>query len=110
MTMRKLMIVLCTLAASVVVSSTADAQQGLRFRDDRGFDRGTAWCLRPYYARGDYDCRYYTYEQCQATAAGNIGFCEPSPWAVEQAQRAQAASPRPYKRYKKPRRQQYQPY
>jgi hypothetical protein len=99
--MRKLIIAMGLLAGAVVVSGgPADAQQGLRFRDDAGFDRGTAWCLRPYYARGD-----YTYEQCQATAAGNIGFCEPSPWAVEQAQRAQAA-PRP----SKPRRQQYQPY
>lgn len=106
--MRKLIIAMGLLAGTVVVSGgPADAQQYLRFRDDAGNDRGTAWCLRPYYARGDYDCRYYTYEQCQATAAGNIGYCEPSPWAVEQAQRAQAATPRPYK---KPRRQQYQPY
>ncbi len=105
--MRKLIIALGLLAGAIVVSGgPADAQQGLRFRDDAGNDRGTAWCLRPYYARGDYDCRYYTLEQCQATAAGNIGFCEPSPWAVEQAQRAQAATPRPGK----PRRQQYQPY
>jgi hypothetical protein len=31
---------------------------------------------------GGWDCGYYTFEQCMATARGLGGSCAPNPWAI----------------------------
>ena len=40
-----------------------------------------AWCV---HYRGQHggarNCGFYTFEQCQATASSNIGFCMPNPF------------------------------
>jgi hypothetical protein len=38
------------------------------------------WCVRDgSFGRGSWDCTYYTFEQCLASASGNNGSCEQNP-------------------------------
>jgi hypothetical protein len=48
------------------------------------------WCAFLGGQGGGYDCGYYTFEQCMATARGLGGYCVPNPsalWAPEQPPR-----------------------
>jgi Protein of unknown function (DUF3551) len=40
------------------------------------------WCAFLGTLAGAYDCGYYTFEQCMATARGLGGYCSPNPWAI----------------------------
>ena len=41
------------------------------------------YCLRDgVMGAGNWDCSYYTMDQCRATAHGNGGSCQPNPWYV----------------------------
>jgi Protein of unknown function (DUF3551) len=65
-------------------------------------DSGTAataraappWCANLGGRDGGWDCSYYTFEQCMATARGLSSNCQPNPWAL-------AAPPPPPRRARK---------
>jgi Protein of unknown function (DUF3551) len=40
------------------------------------------WCANLGGRDGGWDCGYYTFEQCMATARGLGGSCQPNPWAL----------------------------
>jgi hypothetical protein len=40
------------------------------------------WCANLGGRDGGWDCGYFTFEQCMATARGLGGSCQPNPWAV----------------------------
>ena len=40
------------------------------------------WCANMGGRDGGWDCGYYTFEQCMATARGLGGSCAPNPWAI----------------------------
>ncbi len=40
------------------------------------------WCAYLGGFGGNFDCSYYTFEQCMATARGLGGYCSPNPRAV----------------------------
>jgi Protein of unknown function (DUF3551) len=42
------------------------------------------WCAYLGGFGGNFDCSYYTFEQCMATARGLGGYCSPNPYAVAQ--------------------------
>lgn len=99
--MRKSMI---ALGAAALVSglflgpfvTTADAQRGpARYHDSRGGDRGFAFCLKQ--GLEIFDCNYFTWAQCQASASARPVECVLNPFA-EQGQRAH--QPRKLKRKK----------
>lgn len=102
MTMRKSMIAFG--AAAMVAGlflgpfvTAADAQRGpTRYYDSRGGDRGFAFCLKQ--GLEIFDCSYFTWAQCQASASTRPLECVQNPFAVEQAQ--QAYQPRKAKRKK----------
>jgi Protein of unknown function (DUF3551) len=48
------------------------------------------WCAYLGASDGGYDCGYYTFDQCMATARGVGNYCVPNPqvlWAPEQPRR-----------------------
>jgi uncharacterized protein DUF3551 len=45
------------------------------------------WCAYLGGADGGYDCGYYTFEQCMATARGLGGSCAPNPRVVQNPDR-----------------------
>jgi hypothetical protein len=58
----------------------------VRFYDDRGQDRGFAWCAkqggRQFSSR--LDCSYFTFAQCQAALINPPGgTCDPNPFSYE---------------------------
>jgi hypothetical protein len=57
----------------------------VRFYDDRGQDRGFAWCLKRSGRQfsGWSDCRYFSYAQCRAAIIPPGGDCEPNPFSYE---------------------------
>jgi hypothetical protein len=59
----------------------------IRFFDDRGQDRGYAWCLKRSGRNfsGWSDCRYFSYAQCRASIVPPGGDCEPNPFSYEVA-------------------------
>jgi hypothetical protein len=104
-TMRKFIIalsVLGTVAGFAAASAEAAAPRGgpPKFFDRNGGFRGYAWCLKQA-TLPEFDCNYFTYNQCLAAASARAVYCVPNsfaleqgynPWAAEQA--AQAAQPR----------------
>jgi hypothetical protein len=44
--------------------------------------RPAPWCAAMGGRDGGWDCGYYTFEQCMATARGLGGSCAPNPWAI----------------------------
>ena len=60
--------------------TTADAQRGpTRYYDERGGDRGFAFCLK--HGLEIFDCSYFTWGQCQASASGRPVVCVLNPFA-----------------------------
>lgn len=100
--MRKSMIALgaAAMAAGLFLGpfvTTADAQRGpVRYHDSRGGDRGFAFCLKQ--GLEIFDCSYFTWAQCQASASARPVECVLNPFAAEQGQRAY--QPRKVKRKK----------
>lgn len=75
-----------TSVAADAATARREANGAIRYYDDRGQDRGYAWCLR----RGGRafsgwsDCRYFSFEQCRASSYGpGFGSCEPNPFSYE---------------------------
>ena len=67
-------------ALSAVVSAVAlDAAQTTA---TAGY-RTAPWCANLGGRDGGWDCGYYSFEQCMATARGLGGFCQPNPWVVD---------------------------
>jgi uncharacterized protein DUF3551 len=56
--------------------------------------RAPPWCAYLGGRDGGFDCSYYTFEQCMATARGLGGRCQPNPAAVQD----QYWQPRRYRR------------
>ena len=100
--MRKSMLALsaAAMAAGLFLGpfvTTADAQRGpTRYYDRNGGDRGFAFCLKQ--GLEIFDCSYFSFAQCQASASARPLECVPNPFAVEQAQ--QAYQPHKVKRKK----------
>ena len=77
----------------LILAGTADAASARRepggaihFYDDRGNDRGFAWCAK----QGGFDsfgssvCNYFSYEQCRAALVNPPGGdCQPNPFASQ---------------------------
>jgi hypothetical protein len=60
----------------------------VRFYDDRGQDRGFAWCLKRGGRQfsGWSDCSYFSFAQCQASIINPPGgTCDPNPFSYEVA-------------------------
>jgi hypothetical protein len=84
--MNRLAVVAClaSVVAVTLPAMDADARERrgpTRYYDQYGQDRGYEWCFR----RGrenSWNCNYYTWEQCQANAPGQLGYCERNPWAI----------------------------
>jgi hypothetical protein len=78
-----------TLALSIAVALGAVAAAGLL--DARNVAmadwRHAPWCAYLGGRDGGYDCGYYTFEQCMATARGLGGSCTPNPWVVQDPDR-----------------------
>lgn len=73
----------CGVSLSAMDADARERRGGgpARYYDQYGQDRGYEWCFR----RGrenSSDCNYFTWQQCQATAQGLIGYCERNPWAI----------------------------
>ena len=45
--------------------------------------RTAPWCAALGGRDGGWDCGYYSFEQCMATARGLGGFCQPNPWVLD---------------------------
>ena len=75
------------LALKPAEAATAVREPGgaIRFYDDRGQDRGYAWCLRRSGRQnsGWSDCSYFSYEQCRASVTPPGGDCQPNPFSYE---------------------------
>jgi uncharacterized protein DUF3551 len=54
------------------------------------------WCANLGGRDGGWDCGYYSFEQCMATARGLSNNCQPNPWAL-------AAPPPQQRRARRPR-------
>ena len=63
------------IALALAAVAAALAAQGT---DARAQQRAP-WCDYQGSAFGSYDCSYYTFEQCMATARGLGGYCSPNP-------------------------------
>jgi hypothetical protein len=50
--------------------------------------RAPPWCAYLGGFSGSFDCSYYTFEQCMATARGLGGRCQPNPAAVQAPDRS----------------------
>jgi hypothetical protein len=50
----------------------------------QGRQRAPPWCAYMGGFGGNFDCSYYTFEQCMATARGLGGTCSPNPRAVSE--------------------------
>jgi hypothetical protein len=49
--------------------------------------RDAAWCIKGCdYASGFGDCSFSTYQQCQATASGRLGYCAANPYFSQGAE------------------------
>ena len=86
--MRKFIIALSVLGAVAgfaAVSAEAAAPRGgpPKFFDRNGGFRGYAWCLKQA-LMPEFDCNYFNYAQCQASASGRPVYCVPNPFALEQ--------------------------
>jgi hypothetical protein len=53
------------------------------------------WCANLGGRDGGWDCGYYSFEQCMATARGLSNNCQPNPWAL--------AAPPAQRRVRRPR-------
>jgi hypothetical protein len=60
-----------TVAATLLDSSTAATARA-----------APPWCANLGGRDGGWDCGYFTFEQCMATARGLGGSCQPNPWAL----------------------------
>ena len=83
--------------AANAATARREANGAIRYYDDRGQDRGYAWCLRRSGRAfsGWADCRYFSYEQCRASGFGpGFSSCEPNPFSYE----VQAPPARPRRR------------
>ncbi len=59
-----------------------DPNGAVRFYDDRGQDRGYAWCRTGgFLSGGASGCNYYTIEQCRGSGFSGGGYCVPNPWS-----------------------------
>jgi uncharacterized protein DUF3551 len=56
--------------------------------------RAPPWCAYEGGQDGGWDCAYYTFEQCMATARGLGGRCQPNPWALQYPDRPAGRSRR----------------
>jgi hypothetical protein len=66
-------------ALSVVVSAAAlDA-----WTTATAGQRTAPWCANLGGRDGGWDCGYYSFEQCMATARGLSGNCQPNPWVLD---------------------------
>lgn len=72
------------LAGSVFAAQPADAASvrrgdggSIHYYDDRGYDRGYAWCGS---ASGTTRCDFDTLDQCRASGKPNIN-CAPNAWS-----------------------------
>jgi len=63
-----------------VVLAAAGAVDG-RHTASAGGQRAP-WCAYMGGSFGDYDCSYYTFEQCMQTTWGVGNRCAPNPWAA----------------------------
>jgi hypothetical protein len=81
--------VAAALAAPAADAATAVREGGgaIRFFDDRGNDRGYAWCgNRGGRNFGSWaDCNYFTYAQCMEAVSWPPpgGYCSPNPFASQ---------------------------
>ena len=67
---------LCAIWAAVAVGVLAAPGSGAAAR------QAAPWCAYLGGFSGSYDCSYYTFEQCMATARGLGNSCAPNPWAM----------------------------
>jgi hypothetical protein len=86
--MRKFIIALSVLGAVAgfaAASAEAAAPRGgpPKFFDRNGNFRGYAWCLKQATLPA-FDCNYFNFAQCQASASARPVYCVPNPHAVEQ--------------------------
>jgi hypothetical protein len=93
--MRKFIIALSVLGTVVgfaAVSAEAAARRGgpPAFYDRNGGFRGYAWCLKQA-TLPEFDCNYFNYAQCQASASGRPVYCVPNAFALEQGYNPWAA-------------------
>ena len=63
----KVLVALLSIAAGCALTSTAASAEG------------SAFCLRGC-DFGSGDCSYVSYQQCQASASGRVGWCEANPY------------------------------
>jgi hypothetical protein len=69
----KIAIALCAVAGAGVLDARTAATAGWQQRAP------APWCAALGGRDGGYDCGYYTFEQCMATARGLGGNCAPNP-------------------------------
>jgi hypothetical protein len=84
--MRKSIIALTVLGAVVglaSVSAEAAPRGPAKFYDQYGGFRGYAWCLKQATLPA-FDCNYFNYAQCQASASTRAVYCVPNPHGVVQ--------------------------
>jgi hypothetical protein len=72
---------LLALNVAVALGATAAATL-LDFRTAAEARAAPPWCANLGGRDGGWDCGYYTFEQCMATARGLGGSCQPNPWAI----------------------------
>lgn len=79
------LVIVAAISPAEAVTARRDPTTGaIRYFDDRGNDRGFAWCLRlsARFNGGHADCRYFSYEQCRASIIGPPGGdCLPNPFS-----------------------------
>jgi hypothetical protein len=78
------------LALKIVVALGAVAAAGLfdtRNAAMADWRQAAPWCAYMGGRDGGYDCGYYTFEQCMATARGLGGSCAPNPRVVQDPDR-----------------------
>ena len=80
-------------ALGVLVGAVMHDSRGVA---DAGWRQLAPWCAYLGGLGGGFDCSYYTFEQCMATARGLGGWCSPNPGA--------AAAPEPYRTRRRARR------
>jgi hypothetical protein len=102
--MRKFIVALSVLGAVAgfaAASAQAAAPRGgpPKFYDRNGGFRGYAWCLKQA-TLPEFDCNYFTFAQCQASASTRAVYCVPNSFALEQGFNpyAQQVAPAPRKK------------
>jgi hypothetical protein len=61
------------------------------------WSQAAPWCAALGGTLGGFDCGYYSFEQCMATARGLGGYCSPNPRALHDAPRKPRRTRGPYR-------------